>query len=476
MDSDLNTRETGGGESSSSTTYVPPKSTDDEIQEAVLDVIDEAVIKTKGKGVKGITLKQLKAHAKGENNIILFRDKDGNLHEVSLYKEWVPITKLDPKTGEYMVTDFKLVKQEVIGEPKTNKPWFKSKKSKTRSMSLTKKDIGSWLRYLFPQSSWVLNKVNWIPSRNIIKLTPKIKQKPRMSFWGSSGGEKATDVLSRGTMNTIELPIRLLGEQFILVTLVGNYYHLRRGDDLSLNPLTNLPNWVNHNLFKTQPINMLLWGIMEMIQNTEVWDGLREECKIGCEEKGIAIEDVLESSCYKKCEEKVTKLQNSYDDALDVVQDWAAIVSSIEDLENYGPKRRKKWCEEGEKQEMVSTLLKTKQGLEGMKKKYDGFVKDNPKSATLIKFMSDMFPNLSEGIFGKGEDSVKISTINEKIKEVNKYCDDIENGEYENILPGNAEENGIEVKGTKKEKYDHSTNLEASLEIKATATPIKLIS
>ena len=47
-----------------------------------------------------------------------------------------------------------------------------------------------------------------------------------------------------------------------------------------------------------------------------------------------------------------------------------------------------------------------------------------------------------------------------------------ENGDY--IPPGNAEEKGNEVEQEK--EYDHSTNLEASLEIKATATPIKLIS
>ena len=476
LDLDLDDFPLGGDGSSSSSTSIPANSTNKEIMEEVLDVIDEALMKSSGKGGRPITLNQLKAHAKGENNIIIFRDKDGNLHEVSLYKEWVPITELDPKTGKYIVTDYKLNKQEVIGEPVTKKP----KKSKTRSFSFSGwKDTGSWLRYLFPQSSWALNVINWLPSRQLKNgkniLSPKIKQKKRMSVWGSPKKAKFAK-------NTAELLGRGGVEQFLLMTLVGNINHIRRGDSLTVEPEKNFPDWINSPVFNSQPINMLVWGILEIIERVDVWDGLREDCKVGCENDGIEPGDVLESKCYKKCEEKVNKLKDSFYNAQDVVSDWAAIVTSLEELEDYGPKKMKKWCEEGEKKEMVSKLLKAKEGLNSMKKQYDKFVKDNPKSATLIKFMSDMFPNLSEGIFGKGEDAVKISTIDEKINDINIYCDDIENGEYKDQLPGNTGE-GNTGEGNDEENYETEVDGDEGdfeydddglsvLEIKVTVTPV----
>ena len=72
-------------------------------------------------------------------------------------------------------------------------------------------------------------------------------------------------------------------------------------------------------------------------------------------------------------------------------------------------------------------------------------------------------------------------SIDEKINDINKYCDDIENGEYENKPPGNAEENKSdgnegEQEEEQEEEYDDTGGLSASLEIKATATPITLIS
>ena len=418
------------------------------VKKEALEVINLTIINASKKSPEKITLRQLMDHIKSQNGFVIVKMKNGKTRRVELYKEFeVKVTTID---GKEVVTGYTLKKEGTFGGSDSGSDgWFNKQIQKINTTKTQNEKMIDWrggaLRFLFPQTSWFLRKVTW-PIR-VLKIFPKLGSRKRYSFApGPPIPKDYNDLLSSG-VRKVELGVRIGVEQFFFVTAYGLYKQYERGDDISLNPVTNWNEFYNGEIYKYQPIILGYDAAAYLFSEDVFWEQLRNNCKIDCEESGIEPSKVLDSSCFKKCSEKVDKLKVSVGNSKDTLKNYSEVLKTVGDIGNMTDERRRAFCDGDERKDLKENLMEVKRTQKELKEKYKDLMGDgNIIVDTISEVIKQQLKTL--GLMNDDDDvllqdgdgnEVTISNIDEAINDIDEACDNLDNETY-NDMPSDKKE------------------------------------
>jgi len=458
----------------------------DDLEVKILDEINLAA-KNVDNTPKQVTLKDLKTHMKENKGVLFFRGKDGKLHIINPDKidTWDIILK--DVDGVTTIDSIELKIKSTGGEEVKPKGWAKKWLSSVSSQKFTP------LRYLFPQSSFVLKKLNWVLKTSNIADT-KLWDKPRFTVAPKNVGDDFINKLAKRPVRVAENIIRLGVENLFYGYVYGTVKDYQRSDsitDMTGNPIKYVQDWFNSDLIGYQPILLLFTGLSSMVNNLSFWDNLEQGCVNKCEKQGISSSKVKSSKCYLNCQKKNEELKGSYDKMLVSLEKYGDLLKEIEDLKNKGPEEMKKFCEEGkggQREKLTTELMNIKDTQKDINEKVKNITSDSKWFELIYTKATDKLKDI--GVMDKGGDVVgdvvgelKVgdekfneSNIDELINKINNHCVNVINGEDgdgDNSLP---QENKDVVPASVDGEIPNSTRIiDPELVLHISITPIELI-
>jgi hypothetical protein len=438
----------------------------EKVKKEALDVIDLAIIKAGKKSPEKITFKQLIDHIESTNGFVIVKMKNGKTRRVELYKEFeVELTTIN---GEEVVTGFTLKKEGTFGGSDSGSESWLNRQIQNINKTSTQNEKffdgrGGSLRYLFPQTSWFIRKVTW-PLR-VSKIFPKLGSRKRYSIAPGPPIPKEFNELISAGVRKGELAVRIGAEQLFFVTAYGLYKQYERGDDITLNPVTNWNDFYSGEIYKYQPILLAYDAAASLFSEDVFWDQLRNNCKLKCEESGIESSKVLDSSCFKVCSAKVDNLKVSVGNSRDTLESYSDLLNTVGDIEHMTDARRREFCDGDEKKELKEKLMELKNTQKELKEKYKDLMGDGN---IVVDTISEMIKNQlkSLGLMNDDDDvllqdgdgnEVTISNIDEAINDIDEACDNLDNEPY-NDMPSDKET--TEEKAARKKREEEAKEKE----------------
>jgi len=462
--------------------------------EEILKTIDLSIDGATGKPKKKVTLKQLMEHKKkNEGSIIYKNPENGKLEVITNMEEWeIHYEELD--SGEIQITGLTKKSKETIDTTKGSdigadgpkKSWWKGwiKPKGTQGENFTP------LRYFFPQSSWLLHKINFIPSK--IRITNKGPwSRPRWSVapgkwneWTFPGGAKTS---VRSVENTLRIGVENLFYGYVYGVAMD---YIRTDDvgDMSGNPIKYWQDWFSSDIVKYQPILSIYTVTTEIINSVDFWESLDQNCINKCENQGISPTEVLSSSCYLDCKAEVDELKVSFENAGETLETYSNLLKEIGELGNMSDEQKRKFCSEGEdgkRYKMILELENLKQTQIKLKEKVNEVV----GSATIVDKGYKIIRNKLESwgwldsdneitdtlIETESGEKITEGGINKLIKNINDICVSIMNPEEHGDDVPSDPDIPDEEKNTDEEENEDGKEENSNIVFNVVVTPIELV-
>ena len=400
----------------------------DQVKSKVLGLIDTTIVKATGKPKVLVTWDDVQTHIKtledeGKEVGIFFKDGDTIIKVKSLDEIEIEWGSAKNEAGEDIVyiagvkekppkdvgggtgkggtgsgTDGGTGKGGTDIEDVVNGKFFSSG-YKTKLQK-----FGGILRFMFPQTSQVIQIINWVGTKlsfgkiptggmytkqrpSLINLLLKKKPGERKRVSGFTTIGKGVEGLGRG----------ILIEHVIIGAAYVTIKESQRGEGGTDTDIwTKATEYVASPVFAYQP---LTWGprIIAKVAGIEApnfWRSLKQDCVLKCE-KEVSSSELYDSECYKDCIDNVDKLEIQYKSVETMASNWRNTVKEIGDLNSMGDEKKKEFCdcsgEDCERSKMIQQLELMKETQTTIRTKVQKIEKDNEWTIWAINWFSKKF-------------------------------------------------------------------------------------